>query len=52
VKTPGFGVTVELKDVRHDGTARITIAAAKSAPPRPPRHHEHDRDHGRRGRHH
>ncbi|HVU78052.1 MAG TPA: immune inhibitor A domain-containing protein [Gaiellaceae bacterium] len=52
VKTPGFGVVVDLDRIDHQGVARIRIGAAKAAPPRPPRHHDHDGDHGRRGHHH
>jgi immune inhibitor A len=52
VKTPGFGVVVDLGGINHQDVARINIAAAKAAPPRPPRHHDHDGDHGHRGHHH
>ncbi len=47
VKTPGFGVIVDLES-NHGGTATVAISAAKQRPARPPRHHEHDRDHGHR----
>jgi immune inhibitor A len=47
VKTPGFGVVMELQDT-HSGTATVSIETARQRPPRPPHHHEHDRDHGRR----
>ena len=47
VKTPGVGVTIDLEDIR-GGTATVSISTTKDRPPRPPRHHEHDRDHGKR----
>jgi immune inhibitor A len=47
VKTPAYGVIVDLQNI-HNGVADVTISTAKQRPPRPPRHHEHDRDHGHR----
>jgi len=46
VKLPALGTLVELQDLNDKGVAKVTISAAKNAPPRPPHHHEHDSDHG------
>jgi len=39
VKTPGFGVVVDLKHIDPQGVAKLTITAAKDAPLRPAKGH-------------